>query len=106
MAGGSLAERSEAHQYSAASAQLQTLGKARGTGDRLLGPRRDLDPRLGAHLHARVVRLGALAVVPVGLWRSRWPRGPGRLLSHDRWRGVAAVGGRVKQPRGPPGRGP
>src|SRR5881628_2877480 len=46
--------------------------QTRGMGDRLPRPRRDLDPRLGARLHARVVRFGARAVVPVGLWRSRW----------------------------------
>src|SRR6266508_826082 len=102
MAGGSLAERSEAHQYSAAGAQLQTLGKTRGTGDRLLGPRRDLDPRLVAHLRARVIRFGALAVVPVGLWRSRWLDVHGWLLHDDRWRSVAVVGRRVIPPRVPP----
>src|SRR6266849_3874951 len=74
----------------------------------LLRPRRDLDPRLGAHRHVRVVRLGAFAVVPVRLWRSRWLDVHGWLLHDDRCRVVGVVGvvGIVRRRVIPPVRAP
>src|SRR5262245_26619255 len=88
---------------------FQTMDKAiacvsprESTSDKracLLGARRNLDPRLGARGRRRIVRAGALAVVPERLRR--------RLLhEHGRWLHDHLLHRRPVPPRTPPGTPP